>query len=69
MIKISITQFLIVTGFLAGSCVSLIIYIHKNQTARINKIELEQNNCPVNKIYTILETVRKDICWIKKYLK
>ena len=69
MIKISITQFLIVTGFLAGSCVSLIIYIHKNQTARINKIEFEQNNCPVNKIYTILEVVRKDICWIKKYIK
>jgi len=66
MISISISQFICIVGFFAGSCISLIIYIYNNLIKRINKIENTQTVCPVNKIYTILEILKTDITWIKK---
>jgi hypothetical protein len=69
MIQISITQILAVTCFFAGSCISLIIYIYSNQTKRINKLESIQAECPINKIYTVIETVKTDVTWIKESIK
>lgn len=68
MIEITFTQILIVIGFFAGSSFSLVIYIYKGQAKRICKIEKAQIACPINKVYTILETVKNDIGWIKKSL-
>lgn len=68
MFEVSLTHFLGITCFFAGSSLSLIIYIYKIQICRIRKIERLQKECPVNKIYTILEIVRTDTSWIKKKL-
>ena len=69
MIQISFSQILIITGFFAGTCISLVVFIFKLQTARIEKREEVQEDCPVNKMYTIIETVKNDVAWIKKTLK
>jgi len=69
MIQISTLQVLTITGFFAGACLSLIIFIYNNQSKRIDKIETIQTDCPVNKIYSIIEVVKTDVSWIKKTLE
>lgn len=68
MIEVSITQMLIIVGFLGGSCLSLIVFIYNNQARRIDKLEKVQVECPISKTYTIIELVRRDVDWIKRAL-
>lgn len=69
MISISITHLLGVFGFFAGSYIALLVYIYKNHVKRIVKMEKIQEDCPIGKLYTILETVKTDINWIKISIK
>lgn len=69
MVNISITQILAIVGFLVASNISLVVYIYKNQNHRIATIEKEQKLCPINKLYTFLEKLKTDICWIKKEIQ
>jgi len=69
MFEISFAQLLLLVGFLSASCISLVVYIYKNQTARINMLEIAQKDCPINKVYTIVETTQTDISWIKEALQ
>lgn len=69
MIELSFSQIIAGVVFVGGSYGGLLIHIYKNQTKRIATIEMEQKACPVNKIYTIMEKVKTDICWIKKAIQ
>lgn len=69
MIEITFKQIFLVIGFLGGSYISLLIHIYKSQTKKIAAIEKEQKNCPINKLYTLLEKLKTDICWIKKEIQ
>lgn len=69
MIEITINHVLTITGLLAGSTVSLVIYIYKIQSKRITKVETVQEECPINRVYTMLEMLKTDITWIKKAIQ
>lgn len=69
MVEITLAQLLIIVGFLIASCISLVVYIYKCQTKRIAAIEKEQKICPINKLYTLLEKLKTDICWIKEEIQ
>ena len=47
----------------------MLIYIYKNQLKRIKILEDTQQNCSINKLYTILEVLKTDIRWIKKTIE
>lgn len=69
MQEITFANLLVVCTFLAGACISLIIYIYNNLVKRISEVEKTQKDCPINKVYTILETVRTDVIWIKQSIQ
>jgi len=69
MIEITAAQILAITFFFAGSCISLVIYIYNGQNRKITKVQGVQEKCPINKIYTVLETLKTDITWIKKTIE
>ena len=66
MITLSYSQLFIVTGFFASACLSLIIYIYKNQTKRIDEIQKNQDELPINKMFTSIEKLKTDVAWIKE---
>ena len=69
MIEFSVTQFLVILSFLAITVLNLVLFIYKNQSKRIDTVEATQKDCPINKIYSIVEVTKTDVTWIKEALK
>jgi len=69
MIEISLSYAIPLFIFFIGTCISLIIYIYNNLVARVRSMEKKQIDCPINKIYTLIEKTQVDICWIKKTIQ
>lgn len=73
MITLNVTHLIMIIAFFAGCSMSLVVYIYNaqlgTQRTRIDKIEKTQKECPISKVYTILEVLKNDVAWIKKKYK
>lgn len=66
MITLSLTDFILVTTFLASSCLCLLVYIFNATIRRLLTVEENQKKCKINLLYSQLLAIQNDIEWIKQ---